>query len=59
MERLYKELVKDISISIKQAIEESIGTLQTDNNIDKIYDDIENHKYQNNIINYNDYKDII
>ncbi len=37
MERLYKELIKDISISVKQAIEESIGTLQTDNDIDIIY----------------------
>ena len=40
-------------------IEESIGTLQIDNNIDKIYNDIENHIYKNNKINYNDYKNII
>ena len=43
MERLYNNLIKCISISVKQAIEESIGTLQIDNNIDKIYNDIENH----------------
>lgn len=59
MERLYKELIKDISISVKQAIEESIGTLQTDNDIDIIYNDIENHIYKDNKINYNDYKDIL
>lgn len=59
MERLYKELIKDISISVKQAIEESIGILQTDNDIDIIYNDIENHIYKDNKINYNDYKDIL
>lgn len=59
MERLYQELIKDISISVKQAIEESIGTLQTDNDIDIIYNDIENHIYKDNKINYNDYKDIL
>lgn len=59
MERLYHELIKDISISVKQAIEESIGTLQTDSNIDKIYNDIENHTYEDNKINYKDYKDIV
>ena len=55
MERLYNNLIKCISISVKQTIEESIGTLQIDNNIDKIYNDIENHIYKNNKINYNDY----
>lgn len=59
MERLYNNLIKCISISVKQAIEESIGTLQIDNNIDKIYNDIENHIYKNNKISYNDYKNII
>ena len=44
MERLYNNLIKCISISVKQAIEESIGTLQIDNNIDKIYNDIENNE---------------
>ena len=59
MERLYQGLIKDISISVKQAIEESIGTLQTDNDIDVIYNDIEKHIYKDNKINYNDYKDIL
>lgn len=59
MERLYQGLIKDISISVKQAIEESIGTLQTDNDIDIIYNDIEKHIYKDNKINYNDYKDIL
>ena len=54
----FNNLIRNISISVNDAINEHIGTLQDDIDISQIIDDIRNHKYLESPVKYELYKNI-
>ena len=60
--KLYNNIINGISNSLKDVLDETIGTLQLNKTesilIDTIFNDLDNQIYLSNKVSYNDYKDI-
>lgn len=59
---LYNSIMKDVSYSLKQILDETLGSLYLNdkekNIVDKIFNDIDTEKYKNNKLSYKDYQQI-
>lgn len=59
---LYNNIIKDVSYSLKQILDETLGSLYLNdlekNVVNKIFNDIDTEKYKNNKISYKDYQQI-
>lgn len=59
---LYNSIMKDVSYSLKQILDETLGSLYLNDNeksiVDKIFNDIDTEKYKNNKLSYKDYQQI-
>ena len=59
---LYNSIMKDVSYSLKQILDETLGSLYLNDKeksiVDKIFNDIDTEKYKNNKLSYKDYKQI-
>ena len=59
---LYNSIMKDVSYSLKQILDETLGSLYLNDKeksiVDKIFNDIETEKYKNNKLSYKDYQQI-
>ena len=59
---LYNSIMKDVSYSLKQILDETLGSLSLNDKeksiVDKIFNDIETEKYKNNKLSYKDYQQI-
>ena len=59
---LYNSIMKDISYSLKQILDETLGSLYLNDKeksiVDKIFNDIDTEKYKNNKLSYKDYQQI-
>ena len=59
---LYDNIINDVSYSLKQILDETIGSLYLNDKektvIDNIFNDIETEKYKENKITYRDYKEL-
>ena len=57
---LYNNIMKDVSYSLKQILDETLGSLYLNDKeksiVDKIFNDIDKEKYKNNKLSYKDYK---
>ena len=59
---LYNSIMKDVSYSLKQILDETLGSLYLNDKeksiVDKIFNDIDTEKYKNNKLSYKDYQQI-
>ena len=59
---LYNNIMKDVSYSLKQILDETLGSLYLNDKeksiVDKIFNDIDTEKYKNNKLSYKDYQQI-
>ena len=59
---LYNSIIKDVSYSLKQILDETLGSLYLNDKeksiVDKIFNDIDTEKYKNNKLSYKDYQQI-
>ena len=59
---LYNSIMKDVSYSLKQILDETLGSLYLNDKeksiVDKIFNDIDAEKYKNNKLSYKDYQQI-
>lgn len=59
---LYNSIMKDVSYSLKQILDETLGSLYLNdiekNVVNKIFNDIDTEKYKNNKLSYKDYQQI-
>ena len=59
---LYNNIMKDVSYSLKQILDETLGSLYLNdiekNVVNKIFNDIDTEKYKNNKLSYKDYQQI-
>ena len=59
---LYNSIMKDVSYSLKQILDETLGSLYLNDKeksiVDKIFNDIDTEKYKNNKLSYKDYRQI-
>lgn len=59
---LYNSIMKDVSYSLKQILDETLGSLYLNDKeksiVDKIFNDIDIEKYKNNKLSYKDYQQI-
>lgn len=59
---LYNGIMKDVSYSLKQILDETLGSLYLNDKeksiVDKIFNDIDTEKYKNNKLSYKDYQQI-
>ena len=59
---LYNSIMKDVSYSLKQILDETLGSLYLNDKeksiVDKIFNDINTEKYKNNKLSYKDYQQI-
>ena len=59
---LYNSIIKDVSYSLKQILDETLGSLYLNdiekNVVNKIFNDIDTEKYKNNKLSYKDYQQI-
>lgn len=59
---LYNSIMKDLSYSLKQILDETLGSLYLNDKeksiVDKIFNDIDTEKYKNNKLSYKDYQQI-
>lgn len=59
---LYNSIMKDVSYSLKQILDETLGSLYLNNMeknvVNKIFNDIDTEKYKNNKLSYKDYQQI-
>ena len=59
---LYNSIMKDVSYSLKQILDETLGSLYLNDKeksiVDQIFNDIDTEKYKNNKLSYKDYQQI-
>lgn len=59
---LYNSIMKNVSYSLKQILDETLGSLYLNDKeksiVDKIFNDIDTEKYKNNKLSYKDYQQI-
>ena len=59
---LFNSIMKDVSYSLKQILDETLGSLYLNDKeksiVDKIFNDIDTEKYKNNKLSYKDYQQI-